>query len=75
VELQDLAADLVLELVRRSFRDHGPQVDHRDAVREVVGLLQVLRGEQDRLPLLHELADHGPQVHPAARVEPRRRLV
>jgi hypothetical protein len=75
VDLQNLAADLVLELVRRALRDHRAQVDHGDPVGEVVGLLEVLRREQDRLALIDQLTDHRPEVHPAPRVEPGGRLV
>src|SRR5436190_1795533 len=75
VELQNFAADLVLELVRRALRDHRAQVDHGDPVGEVVGLLEVLRREQDRLAFVDQLTDHRPEVHPAPWVEPGGRLV
>ena len=52
VQLEHLAADAVLELVGRALGDHGADVDHRDAVGELVGLLQVLRGEQQRRALV-----------------------
>ena len=44
-------------------------VDDRDAIGEPVGFLEVLRAEQQRRALFDQLADHLPQVAPAARVE------
>ena len=48
VQLDGVAADARLQLVGRSGRDDAPAVEHRDAVGELVGLLEVLRGEEDR---------------------------
>ena len=50
-------------------------VDHDDPVGELVGLLQVLRREQQGRAVGDELADHVPHPQPAGRVEPGRRLV
>jgi hypothetical protein len=50
-------------------------VDHDDLVGQSIGLIQVLRGEQDRGAFGHERADHPPQLDPAPRVQARRRLV
>jgi hypothetical protein len=44
VDLQHLTTDLVLQLVGRALGDHGSEVDHRDPVGELVGLLEVLGG-------------------------------
>ena len=44
--LEPLAADAVLQLVRRALGDHLAVVDHGDAVGEAVGLVEVLGGEQ-----------------------------
>src|SRR3954468_23408998 len=57
VELHDVAADAVLQLVRRARRDDQPVVDDDDLVAELVGLFEVLRREQQRRPLADELAD------------------
>ena len=75
VELDDVAADPVLQLVRRARRDDEALVDDDDLVGELVGLLEVLRREQQRRPLADELADDGPHAEPAAWVESGRRLV
>jgi hypothetical protein len=50
-------------------------VDHRDAVGEHVGLLEVLGRQEHGGPVADELADHVPQRIAARKVEPRRRLV
>ena len=45
LDLEDLAADAVLELAAGPLCDHLSVVDDRDLIGELVGLLQVLRGE------------------------------
>ena len=50
-------------------------VDDRDPVAELVGLLHVVRGEEDRLALGVELAEDLPQRDAALRVEAGGRLV
>jgi hypothetical protein len=50
-------------------------VDDGDPVGQPVGLLEVLRREQQGRPAADEVLDHVPQREPAARVEPGRRLV
>ena len=75
VQLHDLAADLVLELVGGSQGDHGADVDHGDPVRELIGLFEVLGGEQQGGAFVLQLTDEVPHVDPAPRVEARRRLV
>ena len=74
-DLQDLAADAVLELVPGSLRDHLPPVDDRDPVGQLIGFLQVLGGQQQRCPLTPQLAHGGPDLVAAARVQARGRLV
>ena len=59
----------------RTARDDPPLVDDRDLVRELVGLLEVLGGEEQRRALAHLGPDHVPHAESAARVEPGRRLV
>ena len=70
-----LAADAGLELGRGAAGDHAPAVDHRDAVGEPVGLLEVLGGEEQRRAVVDELAQDGPEGVARVRVEPGRRLV
>ena len=74
-DLDALAADLGLELVGRAPRDDLAVVDHGDRVGQLVGLLQVLRRQQQRRALAHEAADDVPHAQAAARVETGRRLV
>ena len=50
-------------------------VHDRDPLAELVGLLHVVRGEQDRLAVPVQLAEHVPQREPALRVEAGGRLV
>ena len=75
VDLEPLAADAVLELVGGAVGDHAAVVDDRDAVGQPVGLVEVLGGEEDGRAVGDERLDRLPQVEPAARVEPGRRLV
>ena len=46
-EFDDVAADAGLELVGGALGDDATAVEHRDAVGEPVGLLEVLGGEED----------------------------
>ena len=50
-------------------------IHDRDAIAELLRLLHVVRGEQDRLAVAVELAEYVPQREAALRIEPRRRLV
>ena len=74
-DFDPIPADPVLQLVGGAFRDHTPGVDDRDAVRQLVRLLEVLRGEQDGRALADERADHAPHLAATARVKPRGRLI
>ena len=51
-----------LEFLGGALGDHPAAVDHRDPVGELVGLLQVLRGEQDGDAAGDQLPDHVPEV-------------
>ena len=75
LQLEDLTPDPILELAAGSLRDHLPVVDDGDPVGELVGLLEVLRREQERRPLAPELAHDRPDLVAAARIEPGRGLV
>ena len=55
--------------------DDRAVVDDHDVGRELVGLLEVLRGEEDGGALVHQVAEVGPEVEPVGGVEPGRRLV
>ena len=74
-DLDALAADLRLELVRRAAGDHLAVVDHADVVREAVGLFEILRGEQQRGAAGDQILDQVPQQLPVARIEAGGRLV
>ena len=69
-------ADLRLQLLGRALGDDVPVVDDPDPVGERVGLLEVLRREEDGHALVAgEPGDLGPERASALRVEARRRLV
>ena len=55
--------------------DDAALVDDDDVVGELVGLLEVLRGQQQRRAVADQLAQHLPQLDAAARVEAGGRLV
>ena len=74
-ELRDGAPPAGLQDRRPVVDDHVAVVDHRDPLGELVGLLQVLRREQDGRPLVDELADHVPQLVAAEQVQAGRGLV
>jgi hypothetical protein len=50
-------------------------VDDRDPVGQLVGLVEVLRGEEHRGAVLHDCADEFPDLVAAVRIEPRGGLV
>ena len=68
--------DLGLQVGGRPLRDDLPLVDDPDPVGEDVGLLEVLRREEDRDAVLApEQRNLFPERRPALRVEAGRRLV
>ena len=56
-------------------RDDLAVVDDHDPVAERVGLVQVVRGQEDRRALVPQAADVVPEAGPVLRVEPGGRLV
>ncbi|CAM5269534.1 hypothetical protein STENM223S_02555 [Streptomyces tendae] len=58
-----------LELALGALGDHPALVDHGDPGRELVGLVQVLRGQQDGGALCDDRAHDVPHLVAAARVE------
>ena len=68
-------ADGGLELVGGALGDDAAAVDDRDAVGELVGLVEVLRGEQHGRARRDEPADGVPHLRAGARVEAGGRLV
>ena len=59
----------------RALGDDPPVVDDGDPLREAVGLVEVLRREQDGRALAAQLVDRAPELLPRARVQPGRGLV
>jgi len=75
-DLERRPADLCLERLRRALGDDAPGVDDPHAVGEDVGLLEVLRGQEDgHAVVAGQARDLVPQVRAARRVEARGRLV
>ena len=64
-----------LQLLRRPLGDDPAVVDDRQAVAQLVGLLEVLRGQEDGRALGVDAAHLVPDRQPRGRVEPGRRLV
>ncbi len=75
LDLEDLAADAVFELVAGPFRDHAAVIDDGDLVRELIRFFEVLRRQQDRRPLAAQVADDLPDLVATPRIETCRRLV
>ena len=73
--LDDVAARLVLQLIGGPRRDDSSVVDDHDIASELIGLFEVLGGEQHVGTVADEVADGVPQLAPAARVETGRGLV
>ena len=65
------AAHHALQRARVAAGDDATVVDDDDVVGEPLGLLQVLRRQQDRRALVHERLEHVPQLDARARVEAR----
>ena len=74
-DVDPLLADRALQLGRGAGGDLAAVVDQDDPVGERVGLLEVLRRQEQRDPVGDELADRRPHDLTAARVEAGRRLV
>ena len=74
-DLQARAAGLGLQLGRGAAGDHAAVVDDDDPVGELVGLVEVLRRQQQRDAVGDEPSDHLPHAHSAGRIEAGRRLV
>ena len=73
--MQPLAADLGLERGRGAGRDDAAVVEHDEVVGELLGLLQVLRGQQHGGAVDGQRADLVPDLVAVAGVQPGGRLV
>ena len=74
-DMQDAGARGGLQFPAGALGDLPAMVDDGDPGGELVGLLEILRGEQDRHAGLGEPADHPPDLLARRRVEPSGRLV
>ena len=74
-ERHDVAGDLALQVVGGAFGDDYPVVDDREPVGQRVGLLEVVRGQEDRRAARAQEADLVPHPRPCLRVETGRGLV
>src|SRR6185312_16935415 len=70
-----VAARADAQVARRADREHAAVLDDRDAVGELLGLVEVVRREQDRLAEVAQRADRLPGGPPRLRVEAGSRLV
>ena len=57
LDLEDVTADAIFQLVTGPLRDHPAVVDDRDLVRELIRFFEVLRRQQDRRPLAAQITD------------------
>ena len=69
LDLDRVAAELRLQLLRRALDDDLPVVDDRQAPRQPVGLLEVVGGQQDGEPLAGQAGDLLPHVGAGLRVQ------
>ncbi len=61
-DLELVAADAALELASVALGDHAAVVDDDDVVGEPLGLLEVLRGEEQRGATPHQAVEHRPEL-------------
>src|SRR5262245_23866032 len=74
-QVESLVGIASFELRRRSAGDHAAGVEHRDLIRQAVGLVQVLRGEKHGDAVRHHFLDDLPHLDSTARIESGGRLV
>src|SRR5262245_30434328 len=75
LQLDVASGDAALELLGAALGDDPALVEDRDPIGEMIRLVQVLRGEEDRDAARGETADDLPYVAAGARVEAGGRLV
>jgi hypothetical protein len=73
--LEQITAELILELAGRALRNHPARVHHDNSVCEVLGLLHVLSRQQHGRAVGDEILDEAPHAVASAWIETRRRLV
>jgi hypothetical protein len=69
LQLDVAAGEPAFKLIRGSFREDLSVVEDRDLVGDVVGLVEVLRREEDRDPVRSQRADRLPHRVAAARIQ------
>jgi hypothetical protein len=74
-QLEGGGADGGLELVRGALGDHPAGVDDGDPVGQLIGLIEILGGEQDGGAAGDQGADGVPHLASGARIEARGRLI
>src|SRR5262249_25579288 len=74
-DLDDRGAEVRLQRDGLVVGDDVPAIDDGDALGQPVGLLQVLRRQQDGGTVRDQLADHGPQFRTTLDVQACGRLV
>src|SRR5207302_700433 len=74
-EVDALARDPRLDLARCRVGDHDAPIDHDDTMRQLIGLLQIVGGEHDRLAGGGERADTLEHAAASLDVHPDGRLV
>ena len=75
-QLDELAAEVVSERGRSVESDEATRVHDRDPVAQLLGLVEVVRREQDgQLRTRAQLRDDVEELGADARIEPDRRLV
>src|SRR5258708_35966972 len=75
LELDVPARDTALQFLGAALGYQASVIEDPDLAGELIGLVQVLRGEEYRHSGSGEVTDDLPHRVPAARVEPGRRLV
>ena len=70
-----MAVDSAIRLARRAGGDDAAAIDDRDPIAELLGLVDVVRGQQHRVAVAFHLRDFGVQFAARLRIEPGRRLV
>ncbi len=76
VQHQHVRADERVEHLGGFATGHGaPLLHHQERVRESLGFVHVVRGEDHPEPLGAELRDELPHLHARCRIEARRRFV
>ena len=74
-QLEHQAGECLEQVAGRIERDDAARLEHGDAVAQLLGLLQVVRGEHDGVAVAVQAADELPQPLAQADVHPGGRLV